>query len=155
MRCPFCSATEDKVVDTRPSEDEQMIRRRRECIGCGRRFTTYERVEEAMPLIVKKDARREPFDRAKILGGMSKACDKRPVPVQTLERVVDEIERSLREMGEKEVPSSKIGDIVLSRLRALDDVAYLRFASVYMSFKDAAELMKEVQRLLGSKDDPK
>jgi transcriptional repressor NrdR len=155
MRCPFCSATEDKVVDTRPSEDEQMIRRRRECIGCGRRFTTYERVEEAMPLIVKKDGRREPFDRAKLLGGMSKACDKRPVPVQTLERVVDEIERSLREMGEKEVPSSKLGDIVLSRLRALDDVAYLRFASVYMSFKDAAELMKEVQRLLGSKDEPK
>lgn len=155
MRCPFCSATEDKVVDTRPSEDEQMIRRRRECIGCGRRFTTYERVEEAMPLIVKKDGRREPFDRAKLLGGMSKACDKRPVPVQTLERVADEIERSLREMGEKEVASSKIGDIVLSRLRALDDVAYLRFASVYMSFKDAAELMKEVQRLLGSKDDTK
>jgi transcriptional repressor NrdR len=155
MRCPFCSATEDKVVDTRPSEDEQMIRRRRECIGCGRRFTTYERVEEAMPLVVKKDARREPFDRAKLLGGMSKACDKRPVPIESLERVADEIERSLRELGEKEVASSKIGDIVLSRLRALDDVAYLRFASVYMSFKDAAELMKEVQRLLRSKDEPK
>ncbi len=155
MRCPFCSATEDKVVDTRPSEDEQLIRRRRECIGCGRRFTTYERVEEALPLIVKKDARREPFDRGKLLGGMSKACEKRPVPVQSLERVADEIERSLREMGEKEVASSKIGDIVLSRLRDLDDVAYLRFASVYMSFKDAAELMNAVQRLLGSKDTPK
>jgi transcriptional repressor NrdR len=151
MRCPFCSATEDKVVDTRPSEDEQMIRRRRECIGCGRRFTTYERVEEAMPVVVKKDTRREPFDRGKLLGGMKKACDKRPVPVGKLEGVADEIERSLRELGDKEIASSRIGDIVLDRLREIDDVAYLRFASVYMSWKDAAELMNEVRRMLGAK----
>jgi transcriptional repressor NrdR len=148
MRCPFCSATEDKVVDTRPSEDEQMIRRRRECIGCGRRFTTYERVEEAMPMVVKKDARREPYERAKILNGLHKACEKRPVSAESIERLADEIERYLRELGEKEIPSSKIGDAVLSRLRDIDDVAYLRFASVYLPFKDAGEIMHEVQRLI-------
>jgi transcriptional repressor NrdR len=151
MRCPFCSATEDKVVDTRPSEDEQLIRRRRECIGCGRRFTTYERVEEAMPMVVKKDSRREPFDRGKILSGLHKACDKRPVSAARIEQVADEIERSLRELGDKEIPSSQIGDAVLSRLRDIDDVAYLRFASVYLPFKDAGEIMHEVQRLIRSK----
>jgi transcriptional repressor NrdR len=153
MRCPFCSATEDKVVDTRPSEDEQMIRRRRECIACGRRFTTYERVEEALPMVVKKDARREPYDRAKILSGLHKACEKRPVSAAAIDHVADEIERSLRDMGEKEVPSSKIGDAVLSRLRDIDDVAYLRFASVYLPFKDAGEIMHEVQRLILSKSE--
>jgi transcriptional repressor NrdR len=151
MRCPFCSATEDKVVDTRPSEDEQMIRRRRECIGCGRRFTTYERVEEALPMVVKKDARREPYDRAKVLSGLHKACEKRPVSAARIDQVADEIERSLRELGDKEIPSSQIGDAVLSRLRDIDDVAYLRFASVYLPFKDAGEIMQEVQRLIHSK----
>jgi transcriptional repressor NrdR len=139
------------VVDTRPSEDEQMIRRRRECIGCGRRFTTYERVEEAMPMVVKKDARREPYERMKLLRGLLKACEKRPVSPERIDLVADEIERSLRELGEKEVPSSKIGDTVLSRLREIDDVAYLRFASVYLSLKDAGEIMHEVQRLVRSK----
>jgi transcriptional repressor NrdR len=153
MRCPYCSATEDKVVDTRPSEDEQMIRRRRECIGCGRRFTTYERVEEAMPMVVKKDARREPYVRAKLLGGLKKACDKRPVSPERMDLIVDEIERSLRELGDKEVPSSKLGDAVLSRLRDIDDVAFLRFASVYLPFKNAGEIMNEVQRLIRSKDE--
>jgi transcriptional repressor NrdR len=148
MRCPFCSATEDKVVDTRPSEDEQIIRRRRECAGCGKRFTTYERVEELLPLVVKKDTRREPFDRTKLLAGVTKACEKRPVPVVALEQMADSIERSLRETGEKEISSSQIGDAVLKRLREIDDVAYLRFATVYMHFKDATELMSEVQRLL-------
>jgi transcriptional repressor NrdR len=148
MRCPFCSATEDKVVDTRPSEDEQIIRRRRECAGCGKRFTTYERVEELLPLVVKKDTRREPFDRTKLLAGVTKACEKRPVPVVVLEQMADSIERSLRETGEKEISSSQIGDAVLKRLREIDDVAYLRFATVYMHFKDATELMSEVQRLL-------
>jgi transcriptional repressor NrdR len=148
MRCPFCSATEDKVVDTRPSEDEQIVRRRRECAGCGKRFTTYERVEELLPSVVKKDARREPFDRAKLLAGVIKACEKRPVPMAALEQMADSIERSLRETGEKEISSSQIGDAVLSRLREIDDVAYLRFATVYMHFKDANELMSEVQRLL-------
>ena len=148
MRCPFCSATEDKVVDTRPSEDEQIVRRRRECAGCGKRFTTYERVEELLPSVVKKDARREPFDRAKLLAGVTKACEKRPVPMDALEQMADSIERSLRETGEKEIASSRIGDAVLSRLREIDDVAYLRFATVYMHFKDATELLSEVQRLL-------
>jgi transcriptional repressor NrdR len=151
MRCPYCSATEDKVVDTRPSEDEQMIRRRRECSGCGRRFTTYERIGDEMPMVVKKDARREPYDRKKLVGGIHKACDKRPVPAERIDLMADEIERSLRELGEKEVPSSKLGDAVLSRLRDIDDVAYLRFASVYLPFKNAGEIMDEVQRLIRSK----
>ncbi|MBN2574636.1 MAG: transcriptional repressor NrdR [Deltaproteobacteria bacterium] len=151
MRCPYCLANEDKVVDTRPSEDEQMIRRRRECNACGRRFTTYERVEEAMPMVVKKDARREPYERKKLLGGLHKACEKRPVSPDLIDLVADEIERSLRELGDKEIPSSKIGDAVLSRLRDIDDVAYLRFASVYLPFKDAGDLMHEVQRLIRSK----
>ncbi len=151
MRCPFCSATEDKVVDTRPSDDEQTIRRRRECIGCGKRFTTYERVDEALPMVVKKDARREPYDRAKVIAGLHKACDKRPVSAARIEEVADEIERSLREMAEREIPSSKIGDAVLSRLREIDDVAYLRFASVYLPFTNAGEIMQEVQRLIRSK----
>jgi transcriptional repressor NrdR len=153
MRCPFCSATEDKVVDTRPSDDEQIIRRRRECIGCGKRFTTYERVDEALPMVVKKDARREPYDRAKLVAGLHKACEKRPVSAARIEEVADEIERALREMAEKEIPSSKIGDAVLSRLRDIDDVAYLRFASVYLPFKDAGEIMHEVQRLIRSKSE--
>jgi transcriptional repressor NrdR len=153
MRCPFCQAAEDKVVDTRPSDNDQVIRRRRECIGCGRRFTTYERVEEVLPLIVKKDGRREPFDRAKLVAGFKKACEKRPVPIEELERQVDLIERSLVELGEKEIPSQKIGDAALAALRQLDDVAYLRFASVYLSFKDVGELMREMQRLIASKDE--
>jgi len=151
MRCPYCYSTEDKVVDTRPSEDEQMIRRRRECSGCGRRFTTYERVEEEMPMVVKKDSRREPYNREKLRVGLKKACDKRPVSPERVDLIVDEIERGLREMGEKEVPSSKLGDAVLSRLREIDDVAYLRFASVYLPFKNAGEIMDEVQRLIRSK----
>jgi transcriptional repressor NrdR len=155
MRCPFCQAIEDKVVDTRPSDNEQVIRRRRECNSCARRFTTYERVEEVLPLLVKKDGRREPFDRTKLLAGMKKACQKRPVAIEALEAKVDEIERKLVELGEKEVPSSKIGDAALAGLRELDDVAYLRFASVYLSFKDAGELMREVQRVLASKGAPR
>jgi transcriptional repressor NrdR len=153
MRCPFCSASEDKVVDTRPSDNDQIIRRRRECVGCSRRFTTYERIEEVLPLIIKKDGRREPYDRAKLRAGLKKACQKRPVPIETLEKTLDQIERSLQEMGDKEVPSTKIGDAVLAKLREIDEVAYVRFASVYLSFKDAAELMNEVQRLMRSKNE--
>jgi transcriptional repressor NrdR len=152
MRCPFCSATEDKVVDTRPNDSEQIIRRRRECVGCGRRFTTYERIEEVLPLVIKKDGRREPYDRSKLMTGLTKACEKRPVSTETLAVTLDQIERSLQEIGDKEVPSSKIGDAVLAKLREIDEVAYVRFASVYLSFKDAAELMHEVQRLMRSKD---
>jgi transcriptional repressor NrdR len=148
MRCPFCSAVEDKVVDTRPSDNEQVIRRRRECVGCGRRFTTYERVDEILPLVIKKDDRREPFDRTKILNGLKKACSKRPVPVEVMERAVDRIERDLQEAAEKEIPSSRIGDAVMAALREIDDVAYVRFASVYRSFRDVNELMAELKSLV-------
>jgi transcriptional repressor NrdR len=148
MRCPFCSAVEDKVVDTRPSDNDQVIRRRRECVGCGRRFTTYERVDEILPLVVKKDDRREAFDRAKILNGLKKACSKRPVPLEVLETAVDRIERALQESGEKELASSKIGDAVMAALREIDEVAYVRFASVYRSFRDVSELMTELESLV-------
>ena len=151
MRCPFCAAVEDKVVDTRPSENEAVIRRRRECSSCGRRFTTYERVEETLPVVVKKDGRREPFDRAKVHGGLVKACSKRPVSLETIERAVDRIERELLESAEKEVPSSRIGDAVMVALRNLDDVAYVRFASVYRSFRDVAELMEELKSLVDAR----
>src|SRR2546423_15625249 len=110
MRCPFCSATEDKVVDTRPSDSEQIIRRRRECVACARRFTTYERIEEVLPFVIKKDGRREPYDRAKLLSGLQKACEKRPVSTETIEKTIDQIERALQEPGDKEVASSPIGD---------------------------------------------
>lgn len=136
------------MVDTRPSDNDQAIRRRRECSTCGRRFTTYERWELELPLVVKKDGRREPFDRAKLLGGLTKACEKRPVSAEALEAKVNLIERDLQELGDKEVPSSRIGDAVLSALRELDEVAYLRFASVYLSWKDLGELLREVQRLM-------
>ena len=148
MRCPFCSAIDDKVVDTRPSDNEQVIRRRRECTGCGRRFTTYERVDEVLPLVVKKDDRREAFDRAKILSGLKKACSKRPVPLEVLEKAVDRIERALEESGEKEIPSSRIGDAVMAALRDIDEVAYVRFASVYRQFEDVEEFMSELRNLV-------
>ena len=149
MRCPFCSAIEDKVVDTRPSDNEQVIRRRRECIGCGRRFTTYERVDEILPLVVKKDGRREPFDRAKILSGLKKACSKRPVPRRGAGAARStRSSATLEESGEKEIPSSRIGDAVMAALREIDDVAYVRFASVYRSFRDVNELMNELKSLV-------
>ena len=155
MRCPFCSAIEDKVVDTRPSDNEQVIRRRRECVGCGRRFTTYERIDEILPLVVKKDDRRAAFDRSKILNGLKKACSKRPVALETLETATDRIERALQESGEKELPSSKIGDAVMAALRDIDDVAYVRFASVYRSFRDVSELMEELRTLMDTRGGPR
>src|SRR5207253_1387655 len=148
MRCPFRAAIEHKVVHTRPSDGEQVIRRRRECLTCGRRFTTYERIDEILPLVIKKDDRREPFDRAKILSGLKKACSKRPVPLEVLEGAVDRIERTLQESGEKEIPSSKIGDAVMAALREIDEVAYVRFASVYRSFRDVNELIAELRSLV-------
>ena len=148
MRCPFCSAVEDKVVDTRPSDNDHVIRRRRECVGCGRRFTTYERVDEILPMVIKKDGRREPFDRAKILSGLKKACSKRPVGVEALEKAADRIERELEESGEKEISSTRIGDAGMAALRDIDDVAYVRFASVYRSFRDVNELMAELKNLV-------
>ncbi|MHB8879128.1 MAG: transcriptional regulator NrdR [Myxococcaceae bacterium] len=148
MRCPFCEDSENKVIDSRESHEGAVIRRRRECLECKRRFTTYERVEELNPLIIKKDGRREAFDREKMLSGLKKACEKRPVSVDQLEDIVTAIERRLQELGEKEVPSKVLGEEVMRRLPELDEVAYVRFASVYRSFKDIAEFMSELKELL-------
>ena len=151
MRCPFCEHLEDKVVDSRIGRNGEVIRRRRECMKCQRRFTTYEQVEEILPIIVKKDGRREPFERAKVLLGIQKACQKRPVSLDRIEGVVHEIENELLGLGEKEVPSTWIGQKIMEALRLLDDVAYVRFASVYRQFKDISEFMDELEGLLGNR----
>ena len=148
MRCPFCQKDETRVLDSRESGEGTVIRRRRECEACKRRFTTYERVEELNPLVVKKDGRREAFDRDKLLSGLKKACEKRPVSVDQLEQLISELERKLQEMGEKEVTSSTIGEMVMAQLPALDEVAYVRFASVYRSFRDIAEFMDELKDII-------
>ncbi len=148
MRCPFCSKDETRVLDSRESGEGTVIRRRRECEACKRRFTTYERVEELNPLVVKKDGRREAFDRDKLLSGLKKACEKRPVSVDQLEQLISELERKLQEMGEKEVTSKTIGEIVMTQLPSLDEVAYVRFASVYRSFRDIAEFMDELKDIV-------
>lgn len=147
MKCPFCGELEDKVIDSRLAQDGASIRRRRECVACQRRFTTYERVEEVTPLVVKKDGRREPFDRQKLLAGLQRACVKRPVSVETVDQIVTDVERRLQESGEKEVPSTAIGEMVLQRLQSVDDVAYVRFASVYREFHHVGEFMSELARL--------
>ena len=149
MRCPFCQHIDDRVIDSRQSKEGEMIRRRRECTHCQRRFTTYERIEETLPLVIKKDGRREAFDRAKILAGLHKACEKRPIGVEILEKLVDRVEQRLEEGGEREVPSQEIGEQIMEELQKLDEVAYVRFASVYRSFKDVNEFMNEVKELLG------
>jgi len=154
MKCPFCSDFDNKVVDSRLSGEGDLIRRRRECLGCGRRFTTYERVEDILPMVVKKDGRREPFDRAKILAGIQKACQKRPVSVAAMEELVDRIERELQEKGDKEISCKDIGERVMQGLHGLDEVAYVRFASVYRSFKDLNEFMDELRDLLADKKVP-
>jgi len=148
MRCPYCHGAENKVLDSRESQEGAVTRRRRECLGCKRRFTTYERVEELMPLVVKKDGRREPFDRDKLMVGLKKAVEKRPVSSDQLEELVGAVEGRLQEVGEKEIPSSAVGEDVMRRLRELDEVAYVRFASVYRSFRDIAEFMTELKDLL-------
>lgn len=147
MRCPFCSHLESKVIDSRTSAAADVTRRRRECEGCARRFTTYERVEEVLPLIVKKDGRREAFDRQKILASMRRACDKRAVAAGALEAIVDTIERDLIEVGEKEIPAQVVGEKVMLHLKKLDEVAYVRFASVYRSFKDIDAFMSELEKI--------
>ena len=139
---------DDKVIDSRLSKEGEMIRRRRECTHCLRRFTTYERVEETLPLVIKKDGRRENFDRSKILVGLHKACEKRPISVEVLEKLVDRIEQKLQESGEREVHSRVVGEQIMQELQSLDEVAYVRFASVYRSFKDVNEFMSEVKELL-------
>ncbi|HEY3452215.1 MAG TPA: transcriptional regulator NrdR [Myxococcales bacterium] len=151
MRCPFCKKTENKVIDSRLSHEGHVIRRRRECLDCGRRFTTYERVEEMMPLVVKKDGRREAFDREKVLAGLTKAVEKRPVSAEQLEQIVVDIEQKLQESGEKEVASKDVGELVMQSLQKVDDVAYVRFASVYRSFRDVREFMAELQDLLAER----
>ena len=148
MKCPFCHETDNKVIDSRLSKDGNMVRRRRECLKCSRRFTTYERVEETMPLVVKKDGRREGYDRVKVVNGLKRACEKRPVSINTIEAVADKIERGLQERGDKEVPSSFIGEAAMRELHDIDQVAYVRFASVYRSFKDINEFMVELEELL-------
>ncbi|HHT72641.1 MAG TPA: transcriptional repressor NrdR [Firmicutes bacterium] len=147
MRCPFCMHMDSKVLDSRQTEEGASIRRRRECTACGKRFTTYERLDEVPLMVVKKDGRREPFARAKILNGILRACEKRPISLQTIEEVVDKIEKQVRANLDQEVSSGAIGEMVMDHLRELDDVAYVRFASVYRQFKDLDRFIEEVQQL--------
>ncbi|PYQ11224.1 MAG: transcriptional regulator NrdR [Acidobacteria bacterium] len=151
MKCPFCGHPEDKVVDSREGKEGRVVRRRRECLSCSRRFTTYERVDEIPYMVVKKDGRREAFDRNKLLTGLVKACEKRPVPMSSLEAVVDEVENLLQESPEKELPADRIGERLMERLKVLDQVAYVRFASVYRQFGDLNAFMEELNRLLGQR----
>jgi len=148
MKCPFCGFADTKVIDSRLGKEGNNIRRRRECIDCERRFTTYERVEESLPLVVKKDGRRETFDRLKIIAGMQRACEKRPVSIATIEKMVDRLEVALQESGEREIDASRIGEAVMDALRNVDQVAYVRFASVYRQFKDINEFMLELKGIL-------
>jgi transcriptional repressor NrdR len=147
MRCPYCGHLEDRVVDSREAQEGQATRRRRECLGCARRFTTYERIEEVLPHVVKKDGRREAFDRKKIVEGVSRACQKRPVSAEQIEALVAGVERTLQELGDREIRTVAIGEEVMRRLRALDEVAYVRFASVYRAFRDVGEFMTELEGL--------
>jgi transcriptional repressor NrdR len=163
MKCPFCTSLESKVIDSRLAKEDTAIRRRRECLDCKSRFTTYERVEEVEMLVVKKGGIREPFDRSKIIAGMIKACEKRPISMDVIESFVSDFERELQERGEREVDSSEIGERVINKLYEIDEVAYVRFASVYRSFKDVNQFLSELtdllneksgQKTLGDKSDP-
>src|SRR3990170_4022216 len=147
MKCPFCSHIDSKVIESRTSDEGSTIRRRRECPSCGRRFRTYERVGEIQVFVIKKDGRREPLDRAKLLGGMTKACEKRPISREQLEEAGDEIERRIRDELAEEIPSRRIGELVMEKLRELDEVAYVRFASVYKEFRDADSFLREIAGL--------
>ncbi|MBI5676016.1 MAG: transcriptional repressor NrdR [Nitrospirae bacterium] len=151
MRCPFCGHIEDKVIDSRQSKDGDAIRRRRECLKCDARFTSYERIEEVLPHVIKKDGRREPFDRIKILHGLEKACEKRPVSMESREKLVTKIEKKLQESGEKEIPGTWIGEEIMRGLKEIDEVAYVRFASVYRQFKDIKEFMEEIKDIVYNK----
>jgi len=151
MRCPYCGYNEDKVIDSRETQDATSIRRRRECLNCGRRFTTYEYVEKTPLMVIKKDGRREAFQREKILNGLLRACHKRPISVETLERVVSEIEKEIQKKFDREVESRYIGELVMEKLSQLDDVAYVRFASVYRQFKDINQFLRELREILSKK----
>ena len=148
MKCPFCSAADTKVIDSRPAEDNSSIRRRRQCVICGKRFTTFEAVEHAPIVVVKKDGARQEFDREKLFNSLLRACNKRPVAYETIEKAVDSIESTLLNELEREVPSSRIGELAMEKLRDIDDVAYVRFASVYRQFKDINTFMEELKSIL-------
>ncbi|MDD4179005.1 MAG: transcriptional regulator NrdR [Candidatus Margulisbacteria bacterium] len=150
MKCPFCSATEDKVLESREVEDGNTIRRRRECLSCRGRFTSYEKIEERPLLVIKRDGRREQFSREKVVKGITHACEKRPVSIETIEDIVDEVEREMHREGGREVLSSKVGELVMEKLQAIDKVAYIRFASVYRKFEHVSEFLKEVKVLTAS-----
>ena len=153
MKCPFCGNTENKVIDSRISKDGDAISRRRECVSCGKRFTTYEFVEEVLPTVVKKDGRREPFDRTKIRSGIKKACEKRPISTDVIESIVDRIEQRCQEYPDKEIPASVVGEQVMKELQNLDGVAYVRFASVYREFRDVGDFLDELKDFLSVKKD--
>ena len=148
MKCPYCGYKEDKVVDSRSTAEESAVRRRRECLKCGKRFTTYEYVEEISLMVIKSDGRREPFDRKKILSGIVKACEKRPISIEKMEEVLAQVERAIQKKSDREVSSSRIGELVMEKLKNLDDVAYVRFASVYRQFKDVGQFMQELKDML-------
>ena len=152
MKCPFCGEIDNKVIDSRLSKDESVIRRRRECIACSRSFTTYEHIEEIPIMIIKKDGRREVFNREKVRSGIQKACQKRNISMNIIEEFIDDLERDLREMGEKELSASVVGEKIMIKLHELDDVAYVRFASVYREFKDVNDFVSELKSLLSNND---
>ena len=151
MKCPYCGEIDSKVIDSRPAEEGASIRRRRECLSCGKRFTTYETVERLPLMVIKKDGSRQSFDKEKVLRGMLRACEKRPVPVDTLMRLADEIEQEVQNSLEREISSRKIGELVMDRLKGVDEVAYVRFASVYRQFKDINTFMTELNKLLAER----
>ena len=151
MKCPYCGYSESKVIDSRPTDENERIRRRRECLKCGKRFTTYEVIETVPIVVIKKDKSREIFNRDKLLNGLMRACEKRPVSVETLENVVSEIENMIQNSLDREVPSSLIGKYAMEKLKSIDDVAYVRFASVYRQFKDINSFREELNRMMNSK----
>ena len=153
MKCPYCGYDESKVIDSRPTDEGERIRRRRECLKCGKRFTTYEVIETVPIIVIKKDKSRESFDRNKLLNGLLRACEKRPVSIDTLDRFVDEIEGSLQNSLDREVPSSLIGKYAMEKLKTIDEVAYVRFASVYREFKDIATFKEELDRMMKARRD--
>jgi transcriptional repressor NrdR len=152
MKCPFCGFLEDKVVDSRETKDGDSIRRRRECLSCNRRFTSYEKIDEIPYMVVKKDGRRETFDRNKVLSGLLRACEKRPISMAQLEKIVNDVEKQVQDTAERELPTTDVGKIIMQKLKELDKVAYVRFASVYLEFEDVSEFMSELKILVKSRD---
>lgn len=154
MRCPYCGYKEDKVVDSRATQEDSAIRRRRECLQCGKRFTTYEYIEELSVMVIKKDGRRQPFDRQKIMAGIVRACEKRPISVEKIEDTIAQVEHAIQKRGSREVESWRIGELLMDKLKKLDDVAYVRFASVYRQFRDVGQFMEELKGMLAKEKKP-